>query len=316
MKNRVRLIVLSLVLLALAMQTVSGLQINDNESATIGVTVASQTWVDVNPAALSWTGINPGGTGGQSEEAGGFYAIQIENVGSENLTHVWFNTSVPSSRPFGTGLASNYDAGNFIVIAREGNGTFLFPNRLEFNESKTLVYLKDPGGSMPPDDSSYKYGRFRNASKEYFWFAEPDTSGDCNSSSATFYMGRIPHTKEQTGTVDFSSCSGTLVQEGGTGCGSGSLTQSTTDPEWGYVDVSVNGSDYTVAVSQDCSRVYFTSWNKDGVGAEDGSAAKYFSASTLMPGESLIAEMKVYVPYGVAVGSVSQGLLNVVVNNV
>ena len=71
----------------------------------------------------------------------------------------------------------------------------------------------DPGGNRPPDAGTYHYGRFRNASSEWFWFVDKTGSGDtdeCNETGTTFYIGDNAHTRTSTGSVDFSACAGAL----------------------------------------------------------------------------------------------------------
>ena len=290
---------------------VKALEVNDTDIVNVSVEVATQTWVDVNPAALTWTGVDPGSVGDSSKEQLGphYFAIQIENIGSHNITHIWFNNTYPSSRPFATGTNASYDAGNFVVLAKEGTSNYYFPNRLEFNESRSLVYLKDPDGNMPPS-SSYTYGRFRNTSYEYFWMIAKGTT----CSGTTFYLGNTPHTATQTGTTDF------------TGSDKISFSLNDADSGWCYADISGAGNPlngmYTVYVkNQTFDQVFFAHWNKDLHGGQ-GSNVKYFWDSSgdpgfpLVPGNSTAANIQVWVPYGVYEGYASQGTLTVIVNDV
>jgi len=311
---RVRQTALIALLMVIGFQSVSGdLQVNATDNASISVSIASQTWVNIDPEIMSWVDVDPGSVGDNDTEANHYYAIQVENIGSINITNLWFNTSYPSTRPYGTGVASNYNAGNFVVLSRETGGYF-FANKLEYNETRTLSYLVDPSGRMPPDGSTYKYGRFRNVTKEYFWFVEPNANDQCNATGVNFWIGGTPHTREDTGSNDFSSCSGTLTNPG-SGCGTGTLTQDSNHPDWAYADVSVHGMNYTVAVYSDCTKVFFSHWNKDAPGGELGSYTSYFNTAPINPGDSIIARVKVFVPYGVPMGTVSQGIITAVVND-
>ena len=311
MKN---LIPTLLVLLTLLVVPVKAVEVNDTDIVSVDVVVANKTMVDVNPAAIRWEGVEPGAVGGPELETlgPGFYAIQIENIGSHNITHIWFNNTYPSSRPFATGSSTSYDAGNFIALRREGASTdFFFPNRVEYNESRSLVYLKDPEGDMPPND--WYYGRFRNTSYEYFWMVKPGDGTYCNSSGTTFYIGNTPHTESQTGSTDFSQSAErtavTLAQSG----------------EWSYGDIPAGHAleNYEVAVYYTCDKVIFYKWNMDMPGATSSSNAEYFwSADSgdwpgypLVPGNSTVAEIRAYVPYGVYEGLVKQGTLTVLVND-
>ena len=278
--------------------------------------VATKTAADINPASFTWIGIDPGSVGGPTEEVNDYFAIQIENIGSHNITHIWFNSTYPASRPFATGTNSTYDAGNFVVLAREGTTAFYFPNRLEFNESRSIVYLRDPSGNLPPS-SSYSYGRFRNTSYEYFWMV----SRGSNCDGQTFYIGESPHTELQTGTTNFqgagTSDDGVCVVE---------LQASSAKPGWCYSDLPDSQTDpdcskfnYAVYVKNETyDQVFFVHWNKDW---GEGTNVEYFwSADTgdypgfpLVPGNSTVAQIRVFVPYGVYEGYVKQGVLTVLV---
>jgi len=311
--KRVRQIVLSILVLFIIIQNVAALNIGDTENLSVGIAIGSPTWVNIDPEALSWTGMNPGDIGDNNSEDNRHYAIQIENIGSYNITHVWLNTSVPSSRPFATGQVGSYDAGNMVVISKLNENLFYFPNRLEFNETRDLSYVTDPEGNIPVDTTKYKYGRFRNTTKEYFWIV--NSSGECNVTGTEFYIGGTPHTRQDTGSVNFNGCSGTLTNPG-SGCGAGTLTQDPNHPKWGYADISIHGSQYTAAVYYTCDRVMFSHWNKDAPGAEAGSYAQYFYSGFLPPGDSIAAKIKVYLPYGIPHGTLNQGTLTVLVNDI
>ncbi len=292
MKTPILLITLMfLVSIAFAVQKV--------DTITIEVEVSELTLVDINPASLTWTSIPPGGVGEEK-------AIQIENIGSTNITHVWFNNTYPDSRPFGSGNNGSYDAGNYVVIRRNTSGAeYYFPNRVDYNESNILIYLTPPANSY--------YGRFRNSSFEYFWAVTPDGNGQCNSSGATFYIGKVHHNQTQTGSTDFSTCDNGLTATGSNPCRQGSLNN---DGEWGWADVYVGPNsgyqNYTVAVYYTCDKVMFYHWNKDAPGASSATHAEYFTSQTLTPGASIIANVRVYVPYGVAAGWSSPGTLTVI----
>ena len=97
----------------------------DDEGSTIDITVGSQTLIDLTPASFSWTGLNPG-------DVGTVHQAQIENIGSTNLTHIWFNVTQPTSNPYGTGSNGSYDAANFVWISRE-TGTYSQRRRFQSN---------------------------------------------------------------------------------------------------------------------------------------------------------------------------------------
>lgn len=270
---------LSLIIFAftLGVHTVEAQDINATDTLNVSVTIAEKCIVDISPASLNWSQpLDPGSEGSNK-------TIQIENLGSVNLTHVWFNNSYPASRPFGTGLSTAYDSGNWMVIGNyTGGGQFYFPNRVEYNESSVIVYLTGPGSNQPP---AVPYGRFRNSSFEYFWAVE---SGTTNYTDGDFYIGDTPHTQDQTGDADLSN----NAPQGLTSLG-----------DWGYRAITVNGMAICVAMYHDASKAMFYKFNMDAPGADSCSNAQYFinqsSDGAIVPGASGYARVAPYVPYGV-----------------
>jgi len=280
----------------------SNLTVDSNESATIEVNISSKVMVDITPSDFSWGAIDPGGVGDNDSEQNKYFAIQIENIGSQNITHVWFNASYPGYNPFGTGNNSA-DAGNFVVLSKNtSSDKFWFINRVEYNTTAELVYLRDPDGNMPPNASHYIYGRYHNASNEYFWMIDKTTN--CND-SATIYIGNTSHSKTQTGTTDFS----------GADIWTGPLN---TYVNYGYDDIDggpLNG--LCVAVDSTCTRVFFSKWNADApfhLCSNSNYAWNSTSDGNLVPGDSFAMNIKVYVPYGIYEGSTT-GEIWAIVNN-
>jgi len=290
----------------------SATAVNVTDTATIDVNVGTLTLIDMNPAEYSWTGVDPG-TNTTTKQA------QIENIGSTNFTWIWFNVTQPSDRPFGTGSNSNYVASNYVWIARESqtaDSDYFAVDNLEYNETRSLIYLTDPSGNIPPDHSTYTYGRFRNTSYEYFWFYDK-SSGDCDG--ASFYVGDLPHSQGVTGTIDFSSCAAGLNNAPGVTCRSGTLAASSVS-DWCYADVNIGGRNYTVAVQNSTNgyRVRWYHWKVEAPGGVDhteGTNSQYFSQIVIYPGNSTVADLKIYLPYGVAKGQLTQGILTVVARN-
>lgn len=290
--------------------------INVTDTATIDLNVSELTLIDMNPAEFTWTGVDPGTNTTRKQ-------VQIENVGSTNFTKIWFNVTQPASRPFGTGDPSNYVASNFLWIAKENqddDAAYFAIDRLEFNETRSLIYLTDPDGNMPPNGTKYNYGRFRNTSFEYFWFTDAKDTGDCTG--ATFYVGDSFHSQIVTGSIDFSSCSGALTDAPGASCRSGTLNDPgpTTGYQgtWCYSAINIGGKNYTIAVNNDGSQVRWYHWNVRAPGGTDFAETNpphndYFSSNLVIyPGNSTVADLKIYLPYGVAKDDVSQGTLTVI----
>ena len=296
--------------------------VNTSESINISVTVKQVTWLDITPKSLNWSDIYPGSTGGQQD-------LYLENIGSDNITYLWINSTHPSDRPFGTGSPTEYNAGNFLALRQEGAGAsgqistyFFFPNRYEWNETVRLAYANIPAG--------WNFGRFRDASQEYVWTVDPSQGSDvslCNdTASATKGVLRVAKTaknRTQTGTTNF--------QNTGTDYTYANLTHSSGNPEWSFttdgIKIGPNSKEYCAAVHSSCGEIVFYKWNADMPGGAIDSGdnsfecayGSYFGANgtdPLAPGEAVIANTVVKVPYGTTYGEVSKGYLTLVAANI
>ncbi len=295
------------------------------EYVDISVNISTKCMVDVEPAALSWSPVDPGGVGDNDTEilGPGYFAMQIENIGSINITQVWFNATYPSASPFARGNASYTNAGNYVVLSNDTSSNkpsakdFWFINRVEYNETRRLVYLRDPSGDMPPDNSQYTYGRFRNASTEYFWMID-GTPGNCNETGKTLWIGSEAHTRTQTGTTNFQSqaVGGTFTTTPLANYNLGSTAS--------FAIANVNSSSplagYAVAVSPNCA-VFFSKWNRDypfdfsGTNAVFADDVVGHPTNTLWPGDSFALAIKVYVPYGIYEGQSEAGRIWAIVTS-
>ncbi len=314
MKKRFLMGVTMLLMMGIFMNSVSAqlggnLSINDSDPVVITVNVSTKTMVDVEPYALTWIGVDPGGIGDNNTETLGpnYFAIQIENIGSHNITHVWFNATYPTATPFARGSSAYTDAGNYVALSANVSTNnappsgFWFINRVEYNETTELVYLRDPAGNIPPDNTVYTYGRFRNASKEYFWMID-DVSPTCNA--ATYIrLGNISHERSQTGTTNFQI--GAFTQVNLNAYGTWAVGSISTGPLTGY-EVAVNAS---------CA-VFFSHWNRDAPFDSAGTEAVYAYTGILTPGDSFAMAIKLYVPYGIYEGQSGTGTIWAIVNDV
>ncbi|MBN2013672.1 MAG: hypothetical protein JW778_00680 [Candidatus Altiarchaeota archaeon] len=302
------LLLLYIIMGAASAQLGGNLSNNDSESATITVNISHNVMVDITPAAFSWGAIAPGTEANSTHEASGYFGIQIENVGSANITHVWFNATYPLNNPFGTGNSSAIDAGNFVVLSKNTSATdYWFINRVEYNTTAELVYLKDPDGNMPPNDNKYIYGRFHKAGDEYFWMINNNTN--CTTGGTNIYIGNTSHSKTQTGTTNFQT--GDVESFGLTAL---------PDYSFAYADITDGPLDgLCVAVDFTCTRVFFSRWNADSpfhLCANVNYAYDYNVEGTpLVPGDSFAMGIKAYVPYGIYEGS-SSGKITAIVNDV
>jgi len=282
----------------------------DTSESTIDIEISAETSVNVDPYAFAYTGVTPGTLADNSSEANNYYAFQIENIGSNNITDVWANVSQPADSPFATGDPTEYDAGNFIQLANDTGAGFWFVDRVEFPEVNTLVYLTDPNGAIPPAEADYTYGRIRNADQEYFWMID-NSSGVCDTSAIAAYIGNTPHNKTQSGTIDFSGADFQTL----------SFTE---EGDWG-VDTIDGGplTGYCFAAYTDCTQIRLWKYNADapggGVGEPCVATPKYLQEDTrdgnLTSGDSVVVYIKLAVPLGVPVGPVTQGMLTIIASD-
>lgn len=308
------------------------------DDSEVEVTVAQETAVDLDPRYLNYSsgGLTPGST--QTRDDAGVSALQVENVGSENITDVWMSASEPTTDPFGTGIASNYDAANFVQIYLNDTkitnefsnldgslssyrDTPVFINRRDYAANRDLSYI------FVPDEAAWEYGRFRAGEQEYFWAVE--TSTDVGADSPTLRVGQTAHTQEQTGTTDFTGGGDTVDY----------TLQSTTSlpSNFGKANIQVprqNGParDVTVIVQTDDTtsegvytvRSRFNTQYTNGGNTEDLSTDSntelLFNSSRsggidLAPGDSFQVGTRVTVPRGVPSDTVGLGTLTINVRN-
>lgn len=277
-------------------QETTAYDVNVTGNATVTLTIASKTMIDITPQVLNYSSQDPG-TAVENYTYDGLdlHQIQIENIGSTNLTNVWFNTSQPSSRPFGTGVVTNYDAANFLAIKNSTMSDYAFVDRLEFNHSTDLVYL-----TLPTDYQ--RQGRLHVGPDNFFWATASDESENpCNGSGSAdyLYIGTTAHTIDATGDIDLSDNDFDILESG--------------DSNWGLVEngLTVGGVPYNAVVSADCSEVRFYRWNADAPGASASELDELYSTTPLYPGDSFAVDLRLYVPYGVPQGAVTNGTLTV-----
>ncbi len=327
MEERKLVSILGIVVIAAALfanvDIPSGTAINVTDNATISITLNTKTMIDISPDNMSFGVADPGTriANYTNNELTGISktGFQLENIGSTNITNLWLNVTQPTVRPFATGDSGKYDAANFIAaeinVSPDGGAitqnAMSFIDRLEYNETRELVYL-----NLPADTKSY--GRLRSGHNEYFW-ALTTAGTDCNGSAnaVTFTIGTSPHNQTQTGTIDLTSASVDTAVLGG-------MYESGYNANWTYstngagvISVDTPSSDYCVAAYIDCSKVRIFRWNADAPGAGtcglSGNAYTYNSTSTeLLPGDSMAMNIEMRVPFGTALGDVKTGYLTVV----
>jgi hypothetical protein len=212
----------------------------DAEDAEVNVSVSGTTTLDVRPTELSYSGLEPGDRANGTElEANNYSTIEVENIGSRNISDVWAEASHAESDPFGTGTAAAYDAGNFIQISTEtANGNeydsaqwsadatlagsdaerFHYVNRVEFTDYPTPTYietleageegqLQKSTTNIGSDNLDSHVGRFREGDEWYFYTVYFDGSNNaCTAASeGELWVGKDKHTPTTLGTTDFTN---------------------------------------------------------------------------------------------------------------
>ncbi len=274
-----------------------------NDTVTISINVSQVTMVDINPSNLTWSSrgsyvIGPGSVADNETEASNYSNIWVENIGSVNITKIWFDNSYPSATPFGTGNNGSYDPANMIVVdnSTDGDKNYTFVNRVEFPESDSM-YIKVTTDINQTNGNLF--GRFRNASNEYF-FEYDGLASNC-SNGGEFYWSDTAKTKTSTGDTDLTS--GSSITLSTLEISSGRYTGN-----WSFGEVQIGGANqpyYCVAIPEDCSKIMFSNRNADAPGVTNsncGNVTDYLSEDVLYPGAMKKAWVKAYVPLGVAAG--------------
>ena len=278
-----------------------------NDTVTISINVSQVTMVDINPSNLTWSSrgsytIEPGTVADNKTEEMNYSNIWVENIGSVNISNIWFDNSYSSSTPFGSGNPAEYDPANMIVVdnSTDGDGNYTFINRVEFPENDSM-YIKTNNPISPSQtQDGYLFGRFRNASTEYFFEFARDVSGNC--SSGTFYWSDTAKTKTTTGDTDLTAGSSLALST------LAEITSGRYAGNWSFGEVQIGGANqpyYCVAIPEDCSKIMFSNRNADAPGVTHsncGNVSDYLSEETLMPGAMKKAWVKAYIPLGVAYG--------------
>jgi hypothetical protein len=300
--ERSRVLLLGVFLVYVLMQCAwAQSNVNTTKNANVTVTVSAMTMIDISPATLSYV-VNPGQacglgiSGGACNESSGnnYYAIQVSNIGSWNVTRIWFNVSQETQSPFAVGAPTYVDPGNFVALStNDTTNDFYFVDRKEYKAVRTIVYLRDPEGVMPANLTKYNYGTFHNASQEYYYMIE-NSSGGCNISGISYIrIGVQPHTTSLIGSTDFSAGASVNYHQF-------NLTVRSLEgyASYGTGNISVGPlSGYAVAVENQSCAVRFAKWNKDF--PFDVGYANYSFSGMLTPGDSLAKKIGIMVPYGI-----------------
>ena len=305
--------------LLLAMPAKS-LTADDIDNSTIQIDVSQVAIVDITPNLLAWSGASPASIAAcdntkvycYDSTGTARYGIEIENMGSRNITAIWLNTTFESAYPFASGNPGAYDAGNFVAVSKTNStsrASYEFVNRVEYNATKWPIYLKLPANTASS-------GRFRDGNYEWFWALVPGAGGTCNETGAAIYISGYSggstsavsniHNETQDGDTDLTDNAATL-------------TNLATNPEFGYVNVTFvtpeGNMEYMVLAKSDCSAVVMNHWNMDWSDLAPGTAAQYVwyqgTDGYLTPGNLTEIYVQARIPYGVHYGQMKNGVLTV-----
>ncbi|MBN2042436.1 MAG: hypothetical protein JW754_01370 [Candidatus Aenigmarchaeota archaeon] len=269
----------------------------DTDEITVDVTVASQTRIDVNPKSITWGATEPGTTNDTH------FSLEMENIGTRNISTVYVDASNAASDPFSTADPANYNATEYVLLNNTETATFYYADSLSWNESKP-GYIIPPSGWTEGDSTGY-FGKFRTVSlssgtadvgQQYYWFTAQDAdAGNC--SNGTVYIATSPKTDSASGQTDFSSHTGDALTEDA-------------NQDWGYTDISNGGDaamqDYAVGVSADCSQVIIFRYNYNL--CSSCSNVDYLYDDTLTPGNKTFYWVALKVPQGVPDGNMDTGI--------
>lgn len=262
------------------------------DTVTIDINVTQEVSIDVTPNSTAWYGVSVGST----TDA---HVFTITNIGSVNISTIDASITNSASNPYGTGQASNFNAGDFVLLNSTNNATFYYINKKDWNESKP-AYVTPPTDWTEGNASGY-FGRMRTASdsdvgQEYFWFTNrTSSSGDCHG-SAVLLIANHPRTVTDSGDTDFTN--------------SGNYTTVSLTSGLGEIPSGHDLEGYCVSVTDDCSEVTFFHFNMQlDTGGVCSSDQYVYGSANLQPGNSTEVWLEAKIPLGVSDGDVAQGTL-------
>ena len=273
-----------------------------NKTVTVEVTISEYAEITVLPTSLNWSAVNVGQTGGWKN-------LTVINTGTVNVTdlYVYADTLTDEvTRPYSIDNPQVYSAGGVITIINETgfnwtDGTlqpekFYFTGRVEWNWTEYITNTDLSNLSAP-----VSAGFFKNTSREYFWAAGANSSGDnslCNQTDAEFAL-------------DDDIDIGTI----------GTRTPSTVDivhdasnKQWGIFSVNRAGSPlngYCVAVNRTCDKIYIYKYDKRALFASCVNS-QFLNTHQLTPGQVESLTLDIFAPRGLPAGTMKQATLTFV----
>jgi len=306
--------------------SVAGHSATNSDNATIDISISGQTAIDITPEQMTWTNVDPASIGDcdstktycfdttNGDSGVPRYGVEIENIGSYNISYIWLNNTYESSNPYASGNNLAYDAANFVTVATGSmhgpttRNLYYFVNRVEYNQSKWPIYLSLPANTV-------SQGRFRDANYEWFWALEAGTGGLCNVSDAKLSFSDTSniagiHNETQTGDTDLTDDANNAITAGAFGL----QKRTFTTPE--------GDMNYTILIDPNCKYIVIDHWNPDFIGnafSADPAYTPYIwneaTQGNLTPGNLTEIYVQTRISYGVAQGALKQGFLTVIAEN-
>jgi len=321
---------------------------DEAEDSDVNVSVGEVTELDVKPDELVYSG-DPGEF--NTTDASGFEAIELANIGSEEINQISARATMPDENPFGSGDSDAYNTGNFIKMWTDSAANVSFAsdldvsdssndisphylNRVEYREEDVPSYiqtLEDSEGVVDEDDVSElgsngaaDVGRFRAGDVEYFYvlYHEDSGSNTCSGSDSELWVGTDGHTSTELGTFDFTDDSAEDVEAYDIADGGA----------FGVVDTTVEVGDEEYTVHTYCDednrndghtiRTRFnvevtspvTDVGDQDENTQDNGPSRYIldsDSAALQPGASFPLDVGIEIPFGVAEGEIDQGTMTI-----
>ncbi|MCK5040587.1 MAG: hypothetical protein KAR87_06480 [Candidatus Aenigmarchaeota archaeon] len=294
----------------------------------VSVQVADVTWIDISPDMVMWHSVNPGAYSTNFTDletsTTDHRAFVIRNIGSSNITKIWFNATYPSasntlySDIYGTGDLALYDTANFVTVSvadktgndsaiRDDNDKYFFINKVEYAEAvynisgsswnliegNAVPYVKfdNPTDYGSAGADTLSVGRIRDAKNEYFWVlvANP-TEHNCSNTGGTnypeFFVGIVPHNQTNVGDIEFESdCDQTTCYQS-----SNMGSDATNDRALLAVDDGEGRwQNVAIATMANCRGIYAIQWNRDMAGVAGNNNKNYWITDVAAtPGEGKV----------------------------
>jgi len=303
--------ILSATILFLTILILSSFTVAEDDAeqeSDVTVEIEEETIIDIQPDELAWgtddVGLAPGSVGGMDEEQNDYGNIFIENLGSVDITDVWFETtSVDNDEDPFLGEGS-YDASNMVTlgedISDDLDATFVDRKEYAMSEEDAEDFI-----FMDIDDG-WTLGRFRVANQEFFWSYETgETIEDLEVRVAE--DPRVVESDDgeatgETGTTDLTSDGNDYVTLENFGENDGDTLEIDSDPETDGAE-PIN-AEYCVVPDLDDDvegSLRFIDWNvqDENVDGSCDEAVQEPLDGDLEPGQFSSFDIRVFVPFGV-----------------